>query len=58
MLVTTAKQIGDTSKQPFVTRRWLDADSDTMVQEVSHGGVAFRRQFRRVASSGRVAASP
>ena len=48
-MVTTAREVDDAAKPEFVTRRWVDGERDMLVQECSHAGVSFRREFRRVA---------
>ena len=49
VMVTTAREVDDAAKPEFVTRRWVDGERDMLVQECSHAGVSFRREFRRVA---------
>lgn len=39
----------DPSRRPVVTRRWLDGE--TLVQEASHEGVTYRREFVRVCAA-------
>lgn len=51
VMVTTAREVDDATKPVFVTRRWVDGERDVLVQECSHAGVSFRREFRRVSQS-------
>lgn len=49
VMVTTAREIDNATTPVFVTRRWIDGERGRLVQECSHAGVSFRREFRRVA---------